>query len=110
MLIPQCETLGCLEHIEEVLKVPGIDGIFVGPFDLSTAMGIPGEFGRPEFRDALRHVQRACADAGKPSFIFAATPAVAREDFEMGYGSVTYGMDASTLTNAYRGIVKEIMG
>jgi len=110
MLIPQCETLGCLEHIEEVLKVPGIDGIFVGPFDLSTAMGIPGEFGRPEFRDALRHVQRACADAGKPSFIFAATPEAAREDFEMGYGSVTYGMDASTLTNAYRGIVKEIMG
>ena len=38
MLIPQCETLECLAHIEEFVRVDGIDGIFVGPYDLSTAM------------------------------------------------------------------------
>jgi len=110
MLLPQCETLGCLEHIDEVLAVPGIDGIFVGPFDLSTAMGIPGEFGRPEFREALERIQRACAAAKKPSIIYAAATQAAREDFDMGYDSVAFGMDATTLTNAYRGVVKEIMG
>ena len=49
LLFPQCETLGCLEHLEEIVILPGIDGIFVGPFDLSTAMGIPGQFDKPEF-------------------------------------------------------------
>ena len=110
MLLPQCETLWCLEHIDEVLAVPGIDGMFVGPFDLSTAMGIPGQFDLPEFRDALNRVQRACAAAGKPSMIYAASEGKAREGFAEGYGSVAFGMDATTLTNAYRAAVKNIMG
>ena len=110
MLIPQCETLGCLEHVEEILAIDGIDGIFLGPFDLSAAMGIPGEFHRPEFQDALRHVQRACAAAGKPSMIYAADEAAARRGFQMGYNSVTYAMDAVLLVNAYKAARNAIMG
>ena len=109
MLIPQCETLGCLEHVEEILALEGIDGIFLGPFDLSAAMGIPGEFERPELKEAMRHVQRACAAAGKVSIIYAANEAKAREGFEMGYDSVTYGMDAATLVNAYKAARERIM-
>ena len=33
LLIPQCETLGALEHIEEIVSLDGVDGIFIGPFD-----------------------------------------------------------------------------
>lgn len=110
MLIPQCETLGCLDHLEEILTIPGVDAIFVGPFDLSTAMGIPGEFDKPEFKDALRHVQKLCAEAHKPSIIYAATQEAAREDFAMGYDSVTFGMDASTLVNAYKSAIDNILG
>ena len=110
MLIPQCETLGCLEHVEEILALEGIDGIFVGPFDLSTAMGIPGEFERPEFKDALQHVQKACAAAGKPSILYAANEAKAREGFRLGYDSVTYGMDAVLLVKAYQTARENILG
>lgn len=110
MLFPQCETLGCLEHVEEILAIEGIDGIFVGPFDLSAAMGIPGEFARPEFKDALRHVQKACAAAGKPSIIFAGNEAAAREGFQMGYDSVAYSMDAVILVNAYKAARESILG
>lgn len=109
MLIPQCETLGCLEHLEEIVAMPGIDGIFVGPFDLSTAMGIPGDFGNPEFKATLRHIQTLCAAAKKPSFIFAASMESAREAFQMGYNSVTYGMDATVLVNAYKSAIREMM-
>ena len=49
LLIPQCETKGCLENIEEIAKVDGIDGIFVGPYDLSVAMGIPTQFDKQGF-------------------------------------------------------------
>ena len=100
LLIPQCETLGCLEHLEEIVALEGIDGIFVGPFDLSTAMGIPGEFRRPEFQDALRYIQGVCRAAKKPSLLFAATEEAAREGFALGYDSITYGMDATLLVRA----------
>ena len=40
LLLPQCETVGCLEHIEEITAMDGVDGIFVGPFDLSIALGL----------------------------------------------------------------------
>ncbi len=79
MLILQCETLSCLAHLEEILAIPGIDGIFVGPYDLSTAMGIPGQFDKPESRDTLHHIQKLCAETKKPSIIYAA-----REDFALG--------------------------
>jgi len=110
MLVPQCETLGCLEHLEEIVAIEGIDGIFVGPFDLSTAMGIPGQFDRPEFQDALRHIRGVCAAAKKPSLIFAATAEAAKADFALGYDSVTYGMDASVLVNACKAARERILG
>jgi len=109
MLLPQCETAGCLEYLEEIVALPGIDGIFVGPFDLSTAMGIPGQFDKPEFKDALRHIQGVCAAAKKPSIIYAANEDAARNGFAMGYNSVTYGMDATVLVNAYKAAIRNIM-
>ena len=110
MLLPQCETVECLNSLEEILRVDGIDGIYVGPFDLSAAMGKPGKFDDPEVRDAIRHIQRVCAEAGKLSFIFAGNEAVAKEDFALGYGSVTLGMDATILTDAVKRHVAELSG
>ena len=47
ILMPQCETAGALEHIEEIAALDGIDGIFVGPYDLSVALGAPARFATP---------------------------------------------------------------
>ncbi len=102
LLLPQCETLECLERLEEIIRVDGIDGVYVGPFDLSAAMGIPGRFDDPGFRAAIRHIREVCGEAGKLSFIFAANEAAAAEDFALGYGSVTLGMDATILTDAVK--------
>lgn len=110
MLLPQCETMECLNSLEEILRVEGIDGIYVGPFDLSAAMGKPGRFDDPELREAIRHIQRVCREAGKLSFIFAANEAAAAEDFALGYGSVTLGMDATILVNAAKAHVKALLG
>lgn len=106
LLLPQCETMGCLENLEKIVALDGIDGIFVGPFDLSTAMGIPGQFYRSEFKEALRHIQAVCAKAGKPSIIYAASEAAVEEAFSMGYTSVTYSTDAQVLINAYKNALK----
>ena len=60
MLIPQCETVEALEQIEEIAALPGVDGIFIGPFDLSISMGIPGQFDNPDFKAAMERI-RTCA-------------------------------------------------
>lgn len=110
MLLPQCETVECLEHLEEIVRVPGIDGIYVGPFDLSTALGKPAQFDDPEIKDAIAHIQGVCRAAGKFSFIYAADETTARADFDLGYDSVTMGMDATVLTNAFKGVRNTILG
>ena len=108
LLFPQCETLGCLENLEQIVALEGIDGIFVGPYDLSTAMGFPGQFYRSEFKDALRHIQTVCAKAGKPCMIYAASEAAVEEAFSMGYNSVAYGTDAQVLISAYKNTLKSL--
>ena len=70
LLIPQCETAGCLEHIEDIVAVEGVDGIFIGPFDLSIALGIPGEFADERHIAAVERVRTACERAGKLCIMF----------------------------------------
>lgn len=60
LLLPQCETLGCLEHIEEIVALRGVDGILIGPFDLSIAMGKPGQLDDPEIKAAITRIRKAC--------------------------------------------------
>ena len=109
MLLPQCETVECLNRLEEILRVPGIDGVYVGPFDLSTALGKPGQFSDPEVKDAIAHIVGVCKAMNKRSFIFAADETAAKQDFDLGYESVTLGMDATVLTKAFQGLRKDLL-
>lgn len=109
MLFPQCETIGCLEHIEEIAATDGIDGIFVGPFDLSVAMGIPLDFAHPDFKAALDRILSACKAAGKPSMIYASTIEDARSDFAMGFDSVTYNQDGALLIETLKAAKAQIL-
>lgn len=108
MLIPQCETLECLENLEEIVSVPGVDGIFVGPMDLSSAMGIPGQMDHPKLKEALKRIRRVCAEHGKFTILFAAGTAAAREGLSLGYDSITLGMDAMMLVSACREAVDAV--
>ena len=99
----------CLNALEEILRVPGIDGVYVGPFDLSTALGKPGQFTDPEVKDAIAHIIGVCKAMKKRSFIFAADETAAKQDFNLGYESVTLGMDSTVLTRAFQGLRKELI-
>ena len=50
LVMPQCETKEALEQIEDIVQIEGLDGIFIGPYDLSTCLGIPGQFETPVFK------------------------------------------------------------
>ncbi|MDO4960393.1 MAG: aldolase/citrate lyase family protein [Eubacteriales bacterium] len=108
MLIPQCETVGCLEHIEEIAALDGVDGIMIGPFDLSISMGMPGKFDDPVFKAAIERILKAVKAAGKYAMVFTPTTANVKAYYEQGFDLVVFSLDAAVLIDAYRKIVAEV--
>lgn len=100
LLIPQCETAGCLEHIEEIVAIEGVDGIFIGPFDLSIALGIPGKFDDPRHIAAVERIRLACERVSKPCIMFCGSAEAAAGYFAQGFPSVTVSLDISMLIDA----------
>lgn len=108
MLLPQCETVESLEHIEEIAGIEGIDGIFIGPFDLSIAMGIPGQFDRPEFAAAMERIRTACVSRGKGVYTFCGSAEDACAKRLGGYSGALCGTAATVLANAYIEFVNKV--
>ena len=106
LLVPQCETMGCLENIDEILGMDGVDGIFIGPFDLSIALGIPGDFANERHINAVAHVLDVCKKHGKLAIMFCGTPEAANGYFRQGFDSVTMSLDISVLADAMKDAVK----
>lgn len=110
MIIPQCETKGCLDNIEEIASIEGVDGIFIGPYDLSIALGKPAQFSDPEFTAAIDRILRACKDAGKFAFIYGSSVDASRQYFKDGFHGVAFEMDVISLIKAYKSLINQIMG
>ena len=110
MLIPQCETVECLNDIEAVASCEGISGIFIGPYDLSTAMGIPGKFSEPKFINALKRIISVCKSCGKFTMIYCDTAEKAREYFSMGVNSAAIGLDIGIMVDGYKRIAHDALG
>jgi 2-keto-3-deoxy-L-rhamnonate aldolase RhmA len=109
MLIPQCETVGCLNNIEEIVSIDGIDGIFVGPYDLSIGLKIPGQFDNPIFKEALTRILNACNKVNKPAFIFTASIDACKSYIKAGYKGIAYNVDVAVYIDVFRKISKEIL-
>lgn len=79
------ETRDAIENIEAICAVPGIDLIVPAQFDLSTDLGISGQFDHPDFQDALAKVERAAGAAGIPLGNVALAKPQAEALFAKGY-------------------------
>ncbi len=66
-VIIQIESVQGVENIEKILSLDDIDGVLVGPYDLSGSLGIPGQLDHPSVTGAVQRVIAACARAGKAS-------------------------------------------
>lgn len=108
LIIPQCETKESLENIEEIVQVEGVDGIFIGPYDLSVSLGIPGETEGSIIKEAVQRVVKACQEAGKFTIIYTANIKGIQENYDLGVDSVTYSSDASILSEILTNIIGEV--
>lgn len=84
-VIVQIEHIEAVNNIGAILDTPGIDGVFVGPFDMSGSMDLPGQINHPKVQDAIKTVIRACEKHDIARCIYAHTPEHAQTYMEQGY-------------------------
>ena len=93
LLIAQIETAAGLRNVEEIAATPGIDVLWIGQFDLSISLGIPGQFANPELIAAMDTVVAACRRHGKIAGIMAPDLATGRELLKQGFRMMAYSGD-----------------
>ena len=108
LLFPQCKTAEALDIIEDICAVDGVDGIFVGPFDLSISMGMPGQFDAPEFQAAITRIVAACHAAGKYCMFFTGTADGVVDGFRRGFNAMAYSLDAALFIQGVKRNVEDI--
>lgn len=97
-VLVQVETGEALAQLEAIASVDGVDGVFIGPADLSASLGHIGNPGHPEVQEAIRGAATRLAAVGKPAGILTASEADARRYIEWGYRFVAVGSDLGLLT------------
>ncbi|SDM64129.1 HpcH/HpaI aldolase family protein [Nonomuraea jiangxiensis] len=108
MVITQIETVAGLESVEEIAAVDGVDVLWVGQFDLTNSMGIPGQFDHPDFLAALDRVAKAARAAGKwAGFMTSGAPEAAMV-VERGYRMLAYSADLWIYQTALGAGIREI--
>ena len=100
----QIETLEAVQDIEAIVRVPGVDLVMIAPFDLSSALGIEGQFDAPPFVAAVGAVERAVLGAGVALCGVALTPQRASELAARGYRALLRGIDVFMLKEAVAGL------
>lgn len=105
-LLVQVETQQGLENLEVIAATEGVDGVFIGPADLSASMGHLGDYGHPEVRTAIHHAIMQLGAIGKPAGIVTADEDEAREYLDAGCGFVGVGIDTLLLMKAMHGLAQ----
>lgn len=96
-LILQLETPEAIASIDAINDVDGITGFFIGPGDLSSAMGHPGNPSHPEVQAMIKRGLDACLRLGKPCGIVGGNPELVNKYQQMGFTFVALASDMSFL-------------
>ena len=95
VIVAQIEHIDAVNNIEDILKVDGIDGTIIGPYDLSGSMGCPGEFERDDVKVAVQKVLDKCKEHNIPSgfHVVDTDPEKLKVKIDQGCTFLAYGID-----------------
>jgi len=82
-----------VDNLEAIAATPGVDGLWVGHWDLTQFMGIPGQFGHARFREAIHRVIETADRHGLASIVQPGSLAQAEEFLDMGFNALSYSAD-----------------
>lgn len=99
-LLVQVETVEAMDNLDAIAATPGVDGVFIGPADLSASMGFTGNPGHPEVQAAMEEGIKRILQAGKAPGIMATRDDQARKWLQAGAQFVAVGIDTVLLVDA----------
>lgn len=108
VLVPMIETERGIEASAKLAALPMVDALFLGPYDLSTNLGCPGDLDNETFKAAIEQVRKACGDNAKAAGIHQVAPEEAelKARINEGFTMVAYGTDLLAMRSALEGIRK----
>jgi 2-keto-3-deoxy-L-rhamnonate aldolase RhmA len=108
LVIAQIETERGLAAAEEIAAVKGVDCLWLGHFDLTNFLGIPGQFDNPIFVDAVARIVAAGRKHGKALGFMAADASLARHYRKLGFNMIASGTDQGLLIAGIRTILEPL--
>lgn len=104
-VVVQIEHIEGVRNIESILSVEGIDAVFLGPYDLSSSLGLPGEIEASEVQTAISQVKAACNSAKMPLGVFTINSAGAKPFIDQGYSLLAVSTDTCLLAEAAKNVL-----
>lgn len=108
LVVIQIESKAGAENLEAILGVPGIDVIFLGPYDLSQSLGIPGQVNHPLVRSTMEQVVKACRRADVATGVYADSVEAVRHWVDLGVQYIAIGVDTAMIYNLTYKMVAEL--
>jgi 2-dehydro-3-deoxyglucarate aldolase/4-hydroxy-2-oxoheptanedioate aldolase len=108
LIIAQIETERGLEAVEDIAAVAGIDCLWLGHFDLTNFLGIPGRFEHPLYLAAIKRIVAAARRHKKAAGYLASDAAAARQYRKLGFNMIAAGTDHALLVTGVRGVLASV--
>ncbi len=110
LLIIQIEGQAAMNHLDEILAVDGIDIVFVGPYDLSQSLGVPGQVEHPLVIEKMKEIVEVCLS--KNIVVGNFTETLPQTEMWMGQGLryMSYSVDVGILCEASRSLLSHLKG
>jgi 4-hydroxy-2-oxoheptanedioate aldolase len=109
-LLVQAETRKGIENLDEIAAVEGVDGVFIGPSDLSAAFGHVGDPWHPEMEKIIADAFKRIQKAGKAVGILTLDEARAKQHVEMGATFIAVGTDSNLMVKGTNALAAAFMG
>ena len=104
LVVVQIEHIDAVNCLESILSVEGVDAYFVGPYDLSGSLEVPGQFDHPEFVNAMERIHAIAKELGVPGGVHIVEPDPVQLEKSISEGSrfIAYGIDTRMLDTTCR--------
>lgn len=107
-VVLQIEHKDAVRNLDSILAVPGIDAIFIGPYDLSASMGLLGQIEHPDAVAAISAIRAACLRAKMPFGILCGNAEQARQEIDAGASLLAVGTDILHMANSAKATLEAL--
>jgi 2-dehydro-3-deoxyglucarate aldolase len=110
LVVVMLEHIDAVEHVDDILAVPGLSATLIGPYDLSASMGLAGQLDHPRVADACRTLLDACRRHNVPAGIHVVPPRgdLLQKRIEEGFRFLACSIDTELLIHGTRSMLAEV--